>query len=418
MGCGFLGGIVADAYAKGLLPDYELLGVASRTMASAQALAERTGCRAAKDIDELLAMKPDIVVETASVECVRAIAEPVLRAGCDLVVISIGAFADAAFYERVKTAARESGARVHVSHIQNAFECKIESDAMARAGVEQTLALLEDYRKRGLEVGWDVIPRHAFGPFHYPMAASMFQPYVEQCGGVQRFSQLLRTGNYRDILEAEIRSGNHASRGIFTRFNPCTNPAWDTAQRFSKTKDASLTGKTIREAANGRDSLSFLLDLLSEDPYACVISLNRRPEHTPDRDAFVDCGDACIGLDTWSFDYAAALSEGDLPLECGSPATYCGMTRFLEDQRAQRPIGEIVRRLTGNAAERLHLRDRGYIREGDRADVLLLDPTRFKSNENLSDPRCGASGLDCVIVNGEIAVRNGAHTHVRSGEIL
>lgn len=312
----------------------------------------------------------------------------------------------------------ESGARVHVSHIQNAFECKIESDAMARAGVEQTLALLEDYRKRGLEVGWDVIPRHAFGPFHYPMAASMFQPYVEQCGGVQRFSQLLRTGNYRDILEAEIRGGNHASRGIFTRFNPCTNPAWDTAQRFSKTKDASLTGKTIREAANGRDSLSFLLDLLSEDPYACVISLNRRPEHTPDRDAFVDCGDACIGLDTWSFDYAAALSEGDLPLECGSPATYCGMTRFLEDQRAQRPIGEIVRRLTGNAAERLHLRDRGYIREGDRADVLLLDPARFKSNENLSDPRCGASGLDCVIVNGEIAVRNGAHTHVRSGEIL
>ena len=39
MGCGFLGGIVADAYAKGLLPDYELVGVASRTMASALALA-------------------------------------------------------------------------------------------------------------------------------------------------------------------------------------------------------------------------------------------------------------------------------------------------------------------------------------------------------------------------------------------
>ena len=115
MGCGFLGGIVADAYAKGLLPDYELVGVASRTMASALALAERTGCRAAEDIDGLLAMKPDLVVETACVECVREIAEPVLRAGCDMVVISIGAFADAAFYDRVKTAARESGARVHIA---------------------------------------------------------------------------------------------------------------------------------------------------------------------------------------------------------------------------------------------------------------------------------------------------------------
>ena len=115
MGCGFLGGIVADAYAKGLLPDYELLGVASRTKASAQALADRVGCRAVDGIDELLALKPDMVVETASVECVRAIAEPVLRAGCDLVVISIGAFADAAFYDRVKAAAIEGGARVHIA---------------------------------------------------------------------------------------------------------------------------------------------------------------------------------------------------------------------------------------------------------------------------------------------------------------
>ena len=115
MGCGFLGGIVADAYAKGLLPDYELLGVASRTKASAQALADRMGCRAVDGIDELLALKPDMVVETASVECVRAIAEPVLRAGCDLVVISIGAFADAAFYDRVKAAAIEGGARVHIA---------------------------------------------------------------------------------------------------------------------------------------------------------------------------------------------------------------------------------------------------------------------------------------------------------------
>ena len=114
-GCGFLGDIVAEAYRKGLLPDYELLGIASRTRASAQALAERTGCRVAEDIDGLLEMKPDIVVETASVECVRAIAEPVLRAGCDLVVISIGAFADAAFYERVKAVASESGARVHIA---------------------------------------------------------------------------------------------------------------------------------------------------------------------------------------------------------------------------------------------------------------------------------------------------------------
>lgn len=231
----------------------------------------------------------------------------------------------------------ESGAHVHVCHIQNAFEADGEDASAAREGVEKTLAILNDYRSRGLEVTWDVIPSHAFGPFHYPMAASMFQPYVEQRGGVQRFARMLRTGNYRDVIEAEIRSGNHASRGVFTRFNPASNPNWDLSQRFTKVKDASIVRKTIREAADGRDSLSFLLDLIADDPYACVISLGRRPENTPDRDAFVDSPEAAIGLDTWSFDYEAALSEGDMPLECGSPATYCGMTVFLEDQK-QRPL--------------------------------------------------------------------------------
>lgn len=311
----------------------------------------------------------------------------------------------------------ESGARVHVSHIQNAYKSTPDNAAMARAGVEQTLEILERYRQKGLKVGWDVIPCHAFGPFHYPMAASLFQPYVEQCGGVGRFAELLRTGNYFDVIEAEIRGGNHASRGVFTRINPVQNPDWDTKQRFTKVRNAAWMGKTIREAAQGRDSLRFLMEVLRDDPYACVISLYRRPEEAPDRDAFVEDAQACIGLDTWSFDYSARLNEGDLPLECGSPATYSGMTRFLEDQRA-RPLEDCVRRLTGNAAKCLGLSDRGLIREGYRADVLVIDFARFSSNEDLSDPRRGASGLELVVVNGEVAVRDGVHTHARSGQIL
>lgn len=311
----------------------------------------------------------------------------------------------------------ESGARIHVSHIQNAFESTPQNDEMTRAGVSQTLALIEDYRKRGVKVTWDVIPRHAFGPFHYPMAASLFQPYVEQCGSVERFSKMLKTGNYRSVIEGEIRAGNHASRGVFTRINPKANPAWAAGQKITQAKNADLIGKTISEAAGGQDALSFLLDLLADDPFACVIPLGRRPEHTPDRDAFVDCDEASIGLDVWSFDYDARLSEDHLPLECGSPATYCGMTVFLEDQK-NRPFEQVIRRLTGNAADCLQLSDRGYLREGYCADVLVIDPDRFSSNECLSDPRRGASGIDYVFVNGEIAVQSGKHLHVRSGRIL
>lgn len=310
-----------------------------------------------------------------------------------------------------------TGARVHVSHIQNGFDVSPENDALVEAAVGQTLKILEDYRGRGMRLTWDVIPKSAFGPFHYPMAASMFQPYVEQCGGVSGFAGQLKVGNYRGIVEAEIRAGNHASRGVFTRFNPKANPNWDSRLRFTRASDVSLLGKTIREAADGGDSLTFLLDLLTVDPGACVISLDRRPEHTQDRDAFVAREEACIGLDTWTFDYSARLNEDNMPLECGSPATYCGMTVFLSNQK-DRPIEETVRKLTGNAAASLGLKDRGWLRTGCRADVLVIDPARLCPNECLWDPRCGATGLDYVIVNGEIAIQDGSHTHVRSGQII
>ena len=85
VGCGFLGNIVADAWKKGLLPDYELVGVTSRSPESAQKMAETVGCPACADVDALLALEPEYIVETASVEAVRAMAVPVLRRGVNLV---------------------------------------------------------------------------------------------------------------------------------------------------------------------------------------------------------------------------------------------------------------------------------------------------------------------------------------------
>jgi len=311
----------------------------------------------------------------------------------------------------------QTGARLQVSHIQNAFAGENDSDADSMEGVEKTLALLDAYRAKGVQVMWDVIPTHAFGPFHYPMAASLFQPYVAQCGGVEAFAKQLTLGNYRDLVAAEIRAGNHASRGVFTRFNPKADPDWDTRYRFTKAADTTLVGQTIREAAHGVESLAFLLDRLAQDPAACVIPLGRRPDRSPDRDAFTARAEASIALDTWTFDYAAQLNANGMPLECGSPSTYNGMAVFLKDQMGN-PIEQTIRKLTGNAAACIGLRDRGLLREGYCADVLVIDPAHFDPNERLWDPRCGAAGLDYCIVNGTVAVRGGVHTHARTGRIL
>ena len=115
VGCGFLGTIIADAWKQGLLEGYELVGVTSRTWESTEKAAKKAGVKACRDLEELLTLKPDYVAEAASVKTVKEIAEKVLRAGSDLVVLSIGAFAEEEFYQQVIRAAKETGHKVHIA---------------------------------------------------------------------------------------------------------------------------------------------------------------------------------------------------------------------------------------------------------------------------------------------------------------
>lgn len=67
-----------------------------------------------------------------------------------------------------------------------------------------------------------------------------------------------------------------------------------------------------------------------------------------------------------------------MPLECGSPATYEGMTVFFQTEREKQvPVEVTVRKLTGNAAKELGLCDRGLVKEGLAADLLVIDLEQF-----------------------------------------
>lgn len=132
VGCGHLGNIVTDAWCQGLLPEYELVGVLGRDESHAAAMAEKGGCRMCRDLEELLDQKPDYVAEMASVQMVKDMAEKVLSRGANLIVLSIGAFADGEFYQRVQDAARTHGVRVHIA-----------SGAVGGFDVLRTISLME-----------------------------------------------------------------------------------------------------------------------------------------------------------------------------------------------------------------------------------------------------------------------------------
>ena len=81
-------------------------------------------------------------------------------------------------------------------------------------------------------------------------------------------------------------------------------------------------------------------------------------------------------------------------------------------------LGEGVAHLTSRAARRLGLRDRGYVRPGFRADLVVLDPETVGSAASYDEPRTAPTGIAHVFVNGEPTVLDGHRTERTPGRSL
>ena len=87
-------------------------------------------------------------------------------------------------------------------------------------------------------------------------------------------------------------------------------------------------------------------------------------------------------------------------------------------ERGVIPIVQAIRSMTSLAAEVFGFKDRGMIREGAFADVVVFDPAKIVDRATYADPHQLADGMDWVIVNGTIARKDGQFTGSRSGRIL
>lgn len=120
VGCGYLAEIVTDALINGLLPEYDLTGVYSRTASKAGRIAKKMQkhgkpCSACTTLEDLLALKPDYLVEAASPAAMKELALPTLKNGTSIITLSIGAFADTAFYKEVMDTAKANGTRIYIA---------------------------------------------------------------------------------------------------------------------------------------------------------------------------------------------------------------------------------------------------------------------------------------------------------------
>ena len=81
-------------------------------------------------------------------------------------------------------------------------------------------------------------------------------------------------------------------------------------------------------------------------------------------------------------------------------------------------LPEGVRRLTSLPATRLGLKDRGLVKEGFKADLVVFDPDKVKSNWTIKDPRRYATGYEHVFVGGMETIARGERTKNNNGVVL
>jgi N-acyl-D-aspartate/D-glutamate deacylase len=81
-------------------------------------------------------------------------------------------------------------------------------------------------------------------------------------------------------------------------------------------------------------------------------------------------------------------------------------------------LEEAVRKMSSLPARRFNLAERGELREGWAADIVVFDPDAIADRATYEDPRQYPTGVDYVLVNGQVAAEEGRQLPVRAGHVL
>ena len=113
--------------------------------------------------------------------------------------------------------------------------------------------------------------------------------------------------------------------------------------------------------------------------------------------------------------------DPDKPSGLVHPRSYGSYPRILGKYVREEkviPLEEAVRKMTSAVAARLSIRDRGLLREGFAADVVVFDPETIGDRATYEEPHQVSKGVRHVLVNGVAVVKDGEHTGAKPGRIV
>ena len=117
------------------------------------------------------------------------------------------------------------------------------------------------------------------------------------------------------------------------------------------------------------------------------------------------------------------IGSDGLPTPTGKPhprlyGTFARVLGHYSRDEGLLSLEEAVRRMTSLPAATFRLADRGEMREGAWADVVVFDPERIDDVATYEEPRQYPAGISTVLVNGEVVVEDGRPSSPRSGQVI
>lgn len=278
---------------------------------------------------------------------------------------------------------RGSAVPVHITHFYHR--------TTSPRGASRMLDLVEGARDEGLDVTFDSYPYNLSST-----RLTILLPQWTHDGGYERLKTVLADPKQRDRLRKDM--GPRASSW---------QDMWLT--NFKKRENHRFEGRSIAQVADmlDRDPIDVVCDLLSaEDLEVAYVSAGGNLATLP---KFVSHPLSMVGSD--------ALLIGDYP----SPRTYGTfpiiLAEYVREERFM-ALPDAIRKMTSFPAQRLGIPDRGLLRDGFKADIVVFNPTTVKTPATRTQPKQFPIGIDYVIVNGKVVIDDSKHTGVLAGRAL
>ncbi|HET9335695.1 MAG TPA: D-aminoacylase [Sphingomicrobium sp.] len=295
---------------------------------------------------------------------------------------------------------RRSGAPAEIYHLKQAGRANWGK-------LDAAIAKIEAARASGLKISADMYAYTAGGT---ALAASM-PPWVQDGGNEAMLERLKDPATVERVKKEMLQPGSN-----WENLYLHAGPEGVLLASLTEPSLKPLMGKTVAEVAKmrGVSPEQAVIDLVLADQGRAAALYFLMSEDNVRRQAAIPW----ISLGS---DAEASAPEGVFLKSSTHPRAYGNFARFLgkyvRDEKAT-SLADAIRRLTSLPASNLGLRDRGSLKPGMAADVVLFDPATIADHSTFAKPMQYATGVRDVFVNGIQVLKDGEPTGTKSGRFI